>query len=39
MERICSLWEQILSFKDSPFGKGGKYFQARVLSLDVYSQF
>ena len=32
-ERICSLWEQILSFKSSPNDKGSKYISIGNLSL------
>ena len=30
-ERICSLWEQILSFKSSPYGKEAKYLMLMSL--------
>ena len=38
-ERICSLWEQILSFKDIPYEKGDKTFRpdfVRVISHEDF---
>ena len=35
-ERICSLWEQILSFKSSPYGKEANYCMLMSLCCKYF---